>query len=86
MEWRTDIGAAPKGRTVQEMRKVGKNMATVDVFQPDHVILASKCGKVIKSHWLPVELPHRPVGRWQMFHTGEEPVAWMPWPEYPNAA
>lgn len=50
------------------------------------VILASKCGKVISSEWLPAdpEGKIRTIPRWQMFHTNEEPIAWMPYPTYPR--
>lgn len=41
------------------------------------VILATKCGKVIKSQWLVNE------GRWLNLAKKEVPVAWQPWPEHP---
>lgn len=42
------------------------------------VILASKCGKVIRSRWL------LEPERWEGFNKGENPVAWQHWPEYPK--
>lgn len=42
------------------------------------VILATKCGKVTASRWLEND------GRWLMLATGERPVAWQEWPEYPD--
>ena len=42
------------------------------------VILASKCGQTMKSKFLVAE------GRWNMYSTGEVPVAWMIWPEHPG--
>lgn len=43
------------------------------------IIVASKCGKVFKSRFMP------DVGRFEGFNKGEMPVAWQPWPEHPNA-
>lgn len=34
-----------------------------------------KCGKVLQSYYVPDEK------RWMFLHHGEQPVAWMPWPE-----
>ena len=79
MTWNRDISLAPRGKYVVVNRKFGKTMADAQVFKPDRVILATKCGKVTLSHYLPDEK------RWMMLHTNEEPVAWMAWPEHPEA-
>lgn len=41
------------------------------------VILATKCGKVTTSRYLPKE------DRWEMLAKGEQPTAWHSWPTYP---
>mgnify|MGYP000995851210 CR=1 FL=1 len=85
MDWSADISTAPRGHI--EKRKVGKHL--VKVFEAEPVILASKCGKVMKSYWCPpVENdPHdkQQQGRWHGMHYGEKPVAWQPWPDHPGA-
>jgi hypothetical protein len=43
------------------------------------VILASKCGKVIRSNWIEKEQ------RWNSFAAKEQPIAWQLWPEHPSA-
>ena len=77
MDWNFEIEAAPRGQTTLQPRKVGDKETTVSVFVPDRVILATKCGKVTLSEWLPKE------GRWMMLAAGEQPVAWQLWPEHP---
>lgn len=78
--WNFDISAAPRGRIVQQTRKVKGEDVTGDVFQPDRVILATKCGQVTTSRYLPKE------DRWEGLATGEQPLAWQLWPEHPEAA
>jgi len=47
------------------------------------VILASKCGKVIKSYWIhPTKREH--VGRWAGFKADERVIAWQLWPVHPG--
>jgi len=79
MSWNFDISEAPRGQTVMQPRKVGDKETTVSVFVPDRVILATKCGKVTPSEYLPKE------GRWVMLAAGEAPLAWQPWPAHPTA-
>lgn len=79
-EWNFDISKAPRGRYVIQNRKFGKGQADTRVFEPDRVILATKCGQVIPSRYLPE------AKRWEGLATGERPVAWQVWPEHPNAA
>jgi len=74
------ISSAPRGKTETTTRKVGKNINEVTEFVPDVLLLATKCGKVIGSYWIP-ENGKNP-GRWSGLATGEEPVAWAPWPVY----
>ncbi|HKY87626.1 MAG TPA: hypothetical protein VJL90_12760 [Pseudorhodoplanes sp.] len=79
MSWNFDISKAPRGKYVVQHRKFGKGEGDIRVFVPDRVILATKCGKVTLSKYIPDEK------RWEMLAKGEEPVAWFPWPEYPPA-
>jgi len=86
MEWNRDIEAAPKGFEATEERLIAGRLKKVEVYIYMPVILASKCGRVMKSRWLPADTgAHRPIGRWEGFQPLEEPVAWMPWPEHPEA-
>ena len=79
MAWSFDISKAPRGKYVVVNRKVGKEVfADQRVFRPDRIILATKCGKVTTSHYMPDEK------RWEMLAAGEQPVAWMVWPEHPH--
>jgi len=84
--WNMNISEAPIGREVTKTVLVadkksasGKSVRDFQEHQKDDVILASKCGKVIKSYWIPAEK------RWAGFQPGEHIVAWMAWPEHPNA-
>lgn len=69
--WNFDIGSAPRGKFVVKHRTAGKADFDTRQFAPDRIILATKCGKVTNSHYLPDEK------RWLMLHDGEQPVAWM---------
>jgi len=42
------------------------------------VLAATKCGKVLTTVWL------NTLDRWNFLATGEEPIAWMPYPKHPN--
>jgi len=75
--WNFDIKAAPHGRYEVKQRREGVD---VRVFVPERVILATKCGKVTISHYLPEEK------RWMMLAKGEQPVAWQPWPTHPHSS
>jgi hypothetical protein len=78
MSWNTDMSQAPRGKTAHRLRVVDDKDITVETFVPDHVILATKCGKVTRSYWIPDEQ------RWCMLAKGEEPIAWQDWPEWPT--
>lgn len=77
-EWNHDIAAAPRGAYVIKNRKFGKSHADTKVFEPDRVILATKCGQVMVSQYLPDEK------RWEGLAVGEQPVAWQAWPHHPT--
>lgn len=78
--WNFDISQAPRGRTVNQARTIKGVDTEVAVFERDPIILATKCGKVTTSYYIPKE------DRWCMLAKGEQPVAWMAWPEHPGAA
>lgn len=77
--WNFDISKAPRGSYVIKNRKFGASPADTKVFRPDRLILATKCGKVTTSQYIPDEK------RWEFLATGEEPVAWQVWPDHPHA-
>jgi hypothetical protein len=80
MTWNFDIASAPRGKTVEQRRTVKDREVVAEVFQPDFIILATKCSQVTKSRYLPDE------DRWEGLAKGEQPVAWQAWPEHPGAA
>jgi len=92
-QWSFDISTAPKGKTVTTTRLVtdkssasGKSVRDFEEFVPDHIWIATKCGKVSRTYWIP-EHGKNP-GRWSGLATGEQPIAWMPFvvPAHPNAS
>jgi hypothetical protein len=85
-DWNFDISQAPKGEWVEAVEKGGRSGERhTRRYHAPRLILASKCGKVITSRWLPVdEREKRPIGRWEMFSVGEEPVAWQLYPSHPH--
>lgn len=80
MTWNFNIEEAPKGRTVERAVTTEKGKVPYEAFERENVILASKCGKVTVSYWIPDE------NRWCMFSKHEAPVAWMHWPAHPGRA
>jgi len=88
MTWSFDISSAPRGHNITVMRtarsKDGVTRVPVKEFEPDHVWLATICGKVIKSYWIPET--DKNEGRWAGFATKEQPKAWQPFivPVHPD--
>ena len=84
MTWNFDIDEAPRGTTV---RKVITNSKGIDVardtFLPDKVIVAASGRMVMVSYWMPPQ-EDRPNGRWHGLAAAERPIAWMPFPEFPE--
>lgn len=78
--WNRDISQAPRGTMRLVKRTIGKKEVEVEEFTPDLIIAAGNGGVVTISRWLPKE------GRWNMFTTSVPPLAWMPWPDHPDAA
>lgn len=77
--WNFDISQAPRGKTIQVERTIGKNTTMVDVHVPDMIIAAGNEGVVTISKWLPE------AERWNMFTKEVPPFAWTPWPTHPHA-
>lgn len=74
--WRFDIEKAPKGST----KTVDGPKGPREVHVPETVFLACRDGQTVTlSRWLPKE------GRWNMLASGEQPLAWRPYPKHPNA-
>ena len=82
--WSFDIKAAPLGRIVTSDRIYGKKTHKHSEFVPDVLWIAAKCGKVLRSYWIP-EAGKNP-GRWSGLATGEQPIAWQPYvvPAHPT--
>lgn len=78
-EWNFDLTQAPRGKMVPTTVKTKDGVKPSEKYQSEYIIAAGKCGVVTKSYWIPNEQ------RWCMFARGEEPDAWQPWPEHPNA-
>ena len=70
--WSTDIAKAPRGRYVATHRKFGRGESDTEKFEPDWLYLATRCGHVIRGHYLP--RAHRLAG----LGTNEQPLAWHP--------
>ncbi len=83
MAWNFNISKAPKGDFVNVTRSRKDEEVTFREYRPTKIILATKCGKVIVSHWLNPETPEG--GRWNFLAKDEQPIAWMPFPVHPNA-
>ncbi|WP_425902490.1 hypothetical protein [Agrobacterium radiobacter] len=83
MNWNHDLSQAPRGKMVHSTRTVGDRVHAISDFVADHIWAASKCGKVIKSYWIPPV--GKAAGRWSGFATGEAPIAWQRFvvPEHP---
>lgn len=79
--WNFDVSQMPKGGITEAQRLVGPKgkERLVPVYHAPKIIAASKCGKVTVTKWLHEQ------NRWEMFHDGEQPVAWQLWPEHPTA-
>lgn len=76
--WNFDMSAATRGKMTKIKRVIGRQEAEVEVFAPDLIIAAGRCGVVTVSRWLPK------AGRWCMFTKDAPPVAWQPFPEHPG--
>lgn len=84
--WNYDISAAPRGYYVEDkLPGRGGSVRIVRRHVAPRVLLASTCGKVITSRWLPPdEREKRPIGRWEFFNADQQPLAWQPYPMHPQ--
>ena len=83
--WNFDIEEAPRGKSVKTERQIKDGVRVIETFEPDIVWMASSCGKVIRSYWIPESKTCR--GRWAGFSAaGEQPIAWQPYvvPSHPE--
>ena len=80
--WNFDIGAAPKSHEVLSSRQRGDQTVTVKAIKDIYIIAAypGPGNRTGKTRWLP------DMQRWEGMSKGQEPVAWMPWPDYPEIA
>lgn len=78
MNWDYDISKAPRGKYIEQARTINGKEQLAKVFKPERVILATKCGKVTISRYIPEEK------RWEMLGKNEEPEAWKEWPKHPR--
>lgn len=77
-EWNFNIKEAPRGKYETQTHERKGKVVTKDVFIPDKIIAAGKCGVVTISHWMPEQ------GMWHMFGEKESPIAWQLWPLHPR--
>lgn len=80
MMWNFNMADAPRGEFRQVTRKIGKNEVTIGEHVPVLIIAAGNGGVVTLSRWLEKEQ------RWEMFIKEVPPLAWMPWPDHPEAS
>jgi|GEM_PF-2671606 len=80
--WNFDISQAPLGEFVSTTRIVKDKEVISRDYRHEKILVATKCGKVITSYWLPKN--GQDGGRWNFMATGEQPVAWMRFPKHPN--
>jgi len=79
MTWNFNMKDAPKSTTIPRTVNTTKGLRSYNELQHEYLIVETKCGKVLKSYWIPDE------NRWAGLATGESPVAWQAWPK-PSAA
>jgi hypothetical protein len=77
-DWNFDISQAPRGHTVDDFVQTAKGVRKTTRFLPEKLIVATKCGKVTVSKYLPDE------DRWEMLAKEEQPIAWQLWPTHPD--
>lgn len=81
-EWNFNMDEAPKGRTeTRSWTSADGKEGQRQVFVSERIIAAAGDDKqtVTPSNWLPDQ------GRWNMFAKEHPPIAWMPWPNHPEA-
>ncbi|TBE67457.1 hypothetical protein [Rhizobium ruizarguesonis] len=73
--WNSDISSAPRGTHFKRARVVKGKTQETEEFIPDHIWIATKCDKVLKSYFIPPA--GKTAGRWSGLADGEQPVAWQ---------
>lgn len=87
--WNFDMSSAPKSYFDTETRIIRGKPQDVQIPIDVPLVLATKCGRVLKSRWLPAKpkdkngYTDRPEGRWEFLGTKEQPIAWRPWFTHP---
>lgn len=85
IQWSTDIAAAPRGGMVASKRFVtikGKPVEqTYETFVPTFIMALTKCGKIVRTYWLPGKEGTLDGDRWSGLNRGEQPLAWATWPD-----
>ena len=76
--WNFDVASAPKGGTVPQTVVIKGKPVERQVYEAPRLIVATECGKVTTTRWLPES------ERWEMFSKGSQFIAWQPWPEHPS--
>jgi len=80
-DWNFDISQAPLSHFKEQKRTDKKGKSSVSkIFIEKVIITASKCGKVIRSYWLPKEK------RWAGYTPEGPPIAWQLYPKHPHKA
>lgn len=84
IKWSSDISTAPKGEMVANKRVVsikGKpTEQTFETFIPTFIMALTKCGKIVRTYWLPGKEGTLDGERWSGLNRGEQPVLWANWP------
>ena len=80
-DWNFNISEAPRGHYETDEREVKGKVQTYQRFVPDKII-ATDGTIVTVSYWIPPN--EKRAGRWAMFATGQEPVAFQLWPDAPE--
>lgn len=86
--WSPDMQTAPRGHTEPVERKTKGGVVIDQVWRPDWIWAASKCGKVIATYFAQPTSGH-PLGQWVSFRSDWErepgdfewPLAWRPFIE-----
>ena len=83
VSWSTDIAAAPRGRRVKVSKVINGKTHTSVSIEREPVWLATKCGRVVLSHWLWPRQDGETMtkARWIMLGMDEQPLAWRPFIE-----
>lgn len=86
--WNHDISAAPRGKMVPYTRKGKDGPVQSEQYRKEYILAVDVHGDVYQSYWIPPRFTQSggllEGNRWSGFNPGVDPIAWAPWPEYPN--